>query len=62
MAVSSYISAKAAKGQSSQIQGRGLFAVAAIASGEIVAIKGGHIVDTGAARPQGRRSEHPVAG
>jgi SET domain-containing protein len=46
MAVSSYISAKAAKGQSSQIQGRGLFAVAPIASGEIVAIKGGHIVDT----------------
>ncbi len=46
MGVASYISAKAAKGQSSQIQGRGLFAVAQIASGEIVAIKGGHIVDT----------------
>jgi uncharacterized protein len=45
MTVSSYISAKAAKGQSSQIQGRGLFAATPIASGEIVAIKGGHIVD-----------------
>ncbi len=46
MIVSSYISPKAAKGQASQIQGRGLFAVAQIARDEIVAIKGGHIVDT----------------
>ena len=46
MIISSYISAKAAKGQASQIQGRGLFATAPIAAGEIVAIKGGHIVDT----------------
>jgi SET domain-containing protein len=46
MIVSSYISAKAAKGQSSRIQGRGLFATAPIAAGEIVAIKGGHVVDT----------------
>src|SRR5260370_38982778 len=30
----------------SQIQGRGLFAIAPISAGEIVAIKGGHIVDT----------------
>jgi uncharacterized protein len=44
--VSSYISPKAAKGEPSPIQGRGLFAVAPIARDEIVAIKGGHIVDT----------------
>jgi uncharacterized protein len=44
--VSSYISPKAAKGQPSAIEGRGLVAVAPIARDEIVAIKGGHIVDT----------------
>jgi uncharacterized protein len=44
--VSSYISPKAAKGRLSEIEGRGLIAVAPIAAGEIVAIKGGHIVDT----------------
>ena len=46
MIISSYISVKAIKGQSSHIQGRGLFAIAPIATGEIVAIKGGHLVDT----------------
>ncbi|MGE5135261.1 MAG: SET domain-containing protein [Gemmatimonadota bacterium] len=46
MTVSSYISPKAAKGRQSGIEGRGLIAVAAIAPDEIVAIKGGHIVDT----------------
>ena len=46
MTVSSFISPKATKGASSDIEGRGLFAVAPIAAGEIVAIKGGHIVDT----------------
>jgi uncharacterized protein len=46
MIVSSYITDKAVKGQSSDIQGRGLFATAPISAGEIVAIKGGHIVDT----------------
>ena len=46
MIVSSYITGKASKGQSSDIQGRGLFATAPISAGEIVAIKGGHIVDT----------------
>jgi uncharacterized protein len=46
MIVSSYISDKAVKGEASQIQGRGLFAIAPISAGEIVAIKGGHIVDT----------------
>jgi hypothetical protein len=48
MTVSSYISPKAMKGRSSRIQGRGLSATAPIAAGEIVAIKGGHIVDTAA--------------
>ncbi|MGN6680379.1 MAG: SET domain-containing protein [Streptosporangiaceae bacterium] len=46
MIVSSYITGKAVKGQASDIQGRGLFATAPISAGEIVAIKGGHIVDT----------------
>src|SRR5688572_6610180 len=46
MLASSYISPKAVKGQPSTIQGRGLVAVAPIAKDEIVAIKGGHIVDT----------------
>ncbi len=45
MPVSSYISPKAVKGRRSDIEGRGLFATEAIARGEIVAIKGGHIVD-----------------
>jgi SET domain-containing protein len=44
--VSSYISPKATKGLRSTIEGRGLFALEAIAKGEVVAIKGGHIVDT----------------
>jgi SET domain-containing protein len=46
MVVSSYISPKASKGQPSAIEGRGLVAIAPIAKDEIVAIKGGHIVDT----------------
>jgi SET domain-containing protein len=48
--VSSYISPKAVKGQPSAIEGRGLVAVAPIAKDEIVAIKGGHIVDTATLR------------
>lgn len=44
--VSTYISPKARKGGPSSIEGRGLQAVAPIGAGEIVAIKGGHIVDT----------------
>jgi SET domain-containing protein len=43
---SSYISPKARKGQPSVIEGHGLVAVAPIAKDELVAIKGGHIVDT----------------
>lgn len=45
MVVSSYISPKAVKGRPSGIAGRGLIAVAPIAKDEIVAIKGGHLVD-----------------
>ena len=48
MLVSSYISPKAVKGRASGIAGRGLIAVAPIAKDEIVAIKGGHLVDTAA--------------
>jgi len=46
--VSSYISPKAVKGRPSGIEGRGLIAVAPIVKDEIVAIKGGHLVDTAA--------------
>ena len=42
----SWISPKARKGQPSAIAGRGLFAVDPIGAGEVVAVKGGHIVDT----------------
>ncbi|MGH9776516.1 MAG: SET domain-containing protein [Candidatus Acidiferrales bacterium] len=45
MLASSYISPKARKGRKSGIAGRGLFAVHPIRKGEIVAIKGGHIID-----------------
>jgi hypothetical protein len=48
--ISSYISPKAVKGRPSGIAGRGLLATASIAAGEIVAIKGGHIVDTATLR------------
>lgn len=46
MVASSYISPKASKGQPSGIEGRGLVAVAPIAKDEVVAIKGGNIVDS----------------
>jgi uncharacterized protein len=61
---SSYISPKAVKGQPSTIQGRGLVAVAPIGKGEIVAIKGGHVVDTATLRslPERlRNSDIPIA-
>jgi uncharacterized protein len=48
--VSSYISPKARKGAASRIDGRGLFAAEPIAAGELVAIKGGHIMPTAAVR------------
>ena len=41
--VASWISPKARKGLSSGIAGRGLFAEQAIAAGDVVAVKGGHI-------------------
>ena len=44
--VSSWISTKAAKGIPSDIEGRGLRAVAPIAAGEVVGVKGGHVVTT----------------
>ena len=50
MLVSSYITPKARKGAESGIEGRGLTAVEPIAAGELVAIKGGHIVTTAAVR------------
>jgi uncharacterized protein len=65
LAVSSYISPKAVKGNPSEIAGRGLIAVAPIAKDEIVAIKGGHLVDTASlvALPERlRNSEVQVAG
>lgn len=43
---STYIRPKARKGEASGISGRGLHAVEPIGAGEIVAVKGGHIVTT----------------
>jgi SET domain-containing protein len=43
--VRSWITPKAAKGGASAIEGRGVHAVVPIAAGEIVAVKGGHLVD-----------------
>ena len=45
MDISSYISSKVKKGKKSKIEGRGLFAMKSIKKGEIVTIKGGHIID-----------------
>lgn len=46
MVVSSWISPKARKGDSSGISGRGLHALSPLTAGEVVAVKGGHIVTT----------------
>jgi uncharacterized protein len=66
MLVSSYnITPKARKGVSSAIEGLGLVAVAPIAAGELVAIKGGHILTTAALRSLPERlqnSEVQIAG
>jgi hypothetical protein len=43
--VRSWITPKAAKGGASAIEGRGVHAVEPIAAREVVAVKGGHIVD-----------------
>jgi len=56
--VSSWISPKARKGDPSGIAGRGLFAVEPIAAGEVVAVKGGHIVDTATMRAQSERLQN----
>jgi SET domain-containing protein len=45
MLVASYISPSAIRGKKSNIEGRGLFAVKPIQKGEVVAIKGGHIIN-----------------
>jgi len=50
MLASSYITPKARKGVTSAIEGRGLVAVEKIDAGELVAVKGGHIVTTAALR------------
>jgi SET domain-containing protein len=48
--VASWITPKAIKGAESSIAGRGLVAVDAINSGEVVAVKGGHVVSTATLR------------
>jgi len=48
--VTSWITPKAVKGTASEIAGRGLVAVESIEEGEVVAVKGGHIVTTGGLR------------
>lgn len=53
--VSSWISPRARKGDPSGIQGRGLFAVEPIPAGEVVAVKGGHIVDRATMQAQSAR-------
>lgn len=58
MTVESYISPKASKGQPSPIEGKGLFAVEPIGAGEVVAIKGGHVVDTEALRRMPERLQN----
>jgi uncharacterized protein len=45
-APASWITPKARKGVESAIEGRGLVAVEDIAAGEVVAVKGGHVVTT----------------
>jgi hypothetical protein len=62
--VRSWITPKAAKGGASAIAGRGVHAVEAIAAGEVVAVKGGHVVDaaTIAALPEAiRDSAFPIS-
>ena len=48
MGVSSYLSPKVRKGRESAIAGRGLFAEQDLEAGEVVAVKGGHILDRAA--------------
>jgi SET domain-containing protein len=46
----SYLSPRARRGQPSLIEGRGLFAIAPFAQGDVVAVKGGHFVDSATLR------------
>jgi hypothetical protein len=62
--VRSWITPKAAKGGPSAIEGQGVHAVEAIAGGEVVAVKGGHVIDGAAAAglPEALRdSAFPIA-
>jgi uncharacterized protein len=54
----SWITPKAAKGVGSPIAGRGLVATAAIGMGEVVAVKGGHIVSTAVLRSLSERLQN----
>ena len=56
--VRSWVTPKAVKGGASAIEGQGVHAVEAIAGGEVVAVKGGHIVDGSvvAGLPEGIRN------
>jgi hypothetical protein len=62
--VRSWITPKATKGGASAIAGQGVHAVEAIAGGEVVAVKGGHLVDGSAVAelPEALRdSAFPIA-
>jgi hypothetical protein len=54
--VSSWHTAKARKGAPSAIAGDGLLAIAPLGAGEVVAVKGGHIVSTATLRGEGVRN------
>lgn len=56
--VASWISPKARKGTPSAIAGRGLVAVEDVAAGEVVAVKGGHVVDTATMWAQDERLQN----
>jgi len=51
---SSYISPKCSKGGRSAIEGAGLHALADIRAGEVVAVKGGHVVDAATLRAEAK--------
>ena len=62
--IRSWITPKAAKGGTSGIAGRGVHAIEPIARGEVIAVKGGHIVDRSVAAnlPEAiRDSAFPIA-
>jgi uncharacterized protein len=51
---SSYISPKCSKGGRSAIEGAGPHALADISAGEVVAVKGGHVVDAATLRAEAK--------